>query len=144
MRALYVGCDRLLWASLGHTDGHTSDWVLSDHGTCMADSVQMLLPPILQALTRHVQDVLATPPGPARDNALSSYAHMNARTRSQIEAHLDAGDDKRPEEITIGIGQAGMSARDAVLVEAIRIAPSTSPGVGCSTAPGNRTARHWR
>ncbi len=91
--ALYVGCDRLLWLSLAHADGHHTDWFLTEAGTYMADTVAGLPAAIRDGLVRHVQDLLATPHGPARDHALEAYGRMHPHTRREIELWIaaDAG-----------------------------------------------------
>ena len=90
---LYVGCDRLLWLSLAHADGHHTDWFLTEAGTYMADTVSGLPAAARDGLVRHVQDLLATPHGPAREHALSAYGRMHPRTRREIELWIanDAG-----------------------------------------------------
>ncbi len=91
--ALYVGCDRLLWLSLVHADGHRADWFLTDAGTYVADTVSGLPVATRDGLVRHVQDLLAIPHGPARDHALDAYGRMHPRTRREIELWIaaDAG-----------------------------------------------------
>ncbi len=91
--ALYVGCDRLLWLSLAHVDGHAADWFLTEAGTYLADTVAGLPVTVREGLVRHVHDLLATPAGPARDRALDAYGRMHPRTRREIELWIAAEGD---------------------------------------------------
>ncbi len=88
---LYVGCDRLLWLSLVHLDGHATDWFLTEAGSHIADTVDKLPAPVRDRLVRHVQDLLAIQPGPDRDRAMDAYGRMHPRTRRAIELWIPGG-----------------------------------------------------
>lgn len=123
--ALYVGCRGLLWLSLRHVDGHVVDWFLSEAGTYFADTVKSLHPSLRQALVRHVQDLLATPPGGSRDHALSSYRHMHLQTRHYIESCFGAEPESGPERsLVTQTSLPIMPPRSGALTTISRLGPS--------------------
>ncbi len=126
--ALYVGCDRLLWLSLAHVDGHAANWFLTEAATYIADTVSGLPGAIRAGLVRHVQDLLATPPGPARDRALEAYGRMHLRTRREIELWIAADGDQA----------TGAAGGPALAVQALPVLPprpgALVPGIRLDTA----------